>query len=78
VADMNYTKIDWPDLELPPINLLSFGVEDSPCVGLCSVTDGVCSGCLRSLDEITNWTLYDPIECAKILSRINKLKGVTP
>jgi len=68
------SKIDWPDLELPPINLLSFGVEDSPCVGLCSAKDGVCSGCLRTIDEIANWTLYDPIERVKVLNRINKLK----
>jgi predicted Fe-S protein YdhL (DUF1289 family) len=28
----------------------------SPCVGICSIDDdGLCAGCLRTLDEIARW-----------------------
>ena len=64
--------INWPDLDLLPINLLSLGREDSPCQGKC-VSDGFrCSGCLRSLDEITDWPILDPHERWQIIARIDK------
>jgi predicted Fe-S protein YdhL (DUF1289 family) len=64
-------SIAWPDLELPPINLLSLGREDSPCQGRCVLRGGVCEGCLRTSDEITEWTLYEPHERLQVLNRIN-------
>jgi predicted Fe-S protein YdhL (DUF1289 family) len=63
----------WPELDLPPINLYSFNEEDSPCTGGCHQVDGVCRGCKRTIEEITNWTLYDPIERFEILIRLKKL-----
>jgi predicted Fe-S protein YdhL (DUF1289 family) len=57
------SSIEWGDLELPPINLYSFNEEDSPCVGRCNLdSNKVCSGCKRTVDEISNWTLLDPID----------------
>lgn len=67
VDDMNIT---WSDLDLPPINLLSLGKEDSSCQGKCSASNGKCSGCLRTLDEITDWVIYDPHERWQIIRRI--------
>lgn len=32
----------------------------SPCIGLCKMRgDGVCGGCLRTLDEIAAWPQMD-------------------
>jgi predicted Fe-S protein YdhL (DUF1289 family) len=63
--------IDWPDLNLPPINLLSLGRDDSPCQAKCTNRDGVCIGCKRTMEEIECWTLYDPHERMQIVSRIH-------
>lgn len=27
----------------------------SPCIDVCKMEDGLCAGCLRTLDEITGW-----------------------
>ena len=63
-------KVQWPDLELPPINLLSLGREDSPCRGKCELSDGECLGCFRKIEEIELWGLYEPNERWHILTRI--------
>lgn len=36
----------------------------SPCVNICRMDDatGVCTGCLRTLDEIAVWSLLDDTE----------------
>jgi len=35
----------------------------SPCVGICVIrTDGLCDGCLRTLDEIARWSTASPAE----------------
>ena len=36
--------------------------EDSPCVHVCLMdyAQGLCIGCLRTLDEITYWVTYSP------------------
>lgn len=65
-------KIEWPDLDFPPINLLSLGREDSPCQSKCTLnsTGDKCSGCLRTVDEITDWSILDPHERFQIIDRI--------
>jgi len=63
-------KISWPDLNLPPINLLTLGKEDSPCQGRCSSDGNKCTGCLRTLDEIADWAIYDPHERWTIIKRV--------
>jgi len=64
----------WPDLDLPPINLYSFAKECSPCVKKCKLVGGVCEGCKRTSDEITEWALMEPIERYKVILRIEKDK----
>ena len=64
--------IEWPDLRLPPINLLSLGREDSPCRKKCKLENGKCTGCLRTADEIENWTLLEPRERWEVIARIYK------
>lgn len=63
-------SINWPDLKLPPINLYSLGKEISPCRKICKLVDGKCIGCLRTADEIAEWTLLDMGDRIKILNRI--------
>jgi uncharacterized protein len=33
----------------------------SPCINICRMSEatGWCDGCLRTIDEIANWSLYD-------------------
>lgn len=35
---------------------------DSPCVKICVMhrREGLCTGCLRTLDEIQDWSRYSP------------------
>ena len=35
---------------------------DSPCVKLCVIhpASGICMGCFRTLDEISDWSAIDP------------------
>jgi predicted Fe-S protein YdhL (DUF1289 family) len=67
--------IEWPDLELPPINLYSFAKESSPCTGSCKLIDGVCDGCQRTRNEIVEWSLMEPITRYRVIQRINALSS---
>lgn len=37
------------------------GVVRSPCIGVCAMdaATGLCEGCLRTIDEIAGWSLFD-------------------
>ncbi len=41
----------------------------SPCVNICVVHQaaGICTGCLRSIDEIARWTAMPPQERTDIM-----------
>jgi len=41
----------------------------SPCIGVCTIADGRCRGCGRTLDEITQWGTAAADEQAAILIR---------
>lgn len=53
-----------------PVNLLTLGRESSPCRGICRLSGDKCVGCLRTIDEITDWAIYEPHERREILKRI--------
>ena len=63
---------DWPELVFPPINLRSLGKENSPCRKICKLDNNICVGCLRTIDEIQNWAIFEPQEKLSIISRIYK------
>ncbi|GAB6196057.1 hypothetical protein PAGU2595_013640 [Lysobacter xanthus] len=43
----------------------------SPCVGICSVeADGLCGGCLRTLDEIARWATMGDDERLRIMDGV--------
>ena len=42
----------------------------SPCIGLCAVTDEICTGCYRTLDEITAWFTASPAGKRAILRAV--------
>lgn len=42
----------------------------TPCVGECRLTDGICSGCGRTIEEITRWIYYSEADKKKILDRL--------
>ncbi len=47
------------------------GLPASPCVGICSVgSNGVCVGCLRTLDEIARWRSMGEAERGAVWRRV--------
>jgi uncharacterized protein len=45
---------------------------DTPCVDICTMgSNGLCTGCGRTLDEITNWSYYDNGTKQNIMSSLN-------
>ncbi len=45
---------------------------DSPCVNICVVhpAERICTGCLRSIDEIARWSRMSPEERAAIMAEL--------
>ena len=39
---------------------------ESPCIGVCTVIDNKCIGCLRTSEEIKNWLYFSDEERNKI------------
>lgn len=57
---------------------------DSPCVQICVVhpVERMCTGCYRTIDEISRWSKMDPEDRAKIIAdlpsrapRLTKRRG---
>jgi uncharacterized protein len=44
----------------------------SPCVRLCSLNEGVCEGCGRTLEQIKNWRSLSHEERVAIIKTLNK------
>ncbi|MWB78519.1 DUF1289 domain-containing protein [Pseudooceanicola sp. 216_PA32_1] len=51
---------------------------DSPCVRICVVHPEarLCTGCLRSLDEIAGWSRYSDEERSRIMDELPSRKGL--
>lgn len=45
---------------------------DSPCVEICVVhpVERICTGCYRTIDEITRWSKMDPAERTAIMEEL--------
>ncbi|MBV1895824.1 MAG: DUF1289 domain-containing protein [Rhodobacteraceae bacterium] len=57
---------------------------ESPCIQICAVhpTERICTGCYRSIDEISRWSRMNPQERALVMdelparaSRLTKRRG---
>lgn len=50
--------------------------DESPCNGKCFIESetATCTGCLRTLEEITNWTDYSGKEKEAVLKKIEMRK----
>jgi predicted Fe-S protein YdhL (DUF1289 family) len=46
--------------------------KDSPCIHVCLMdyAQGLCIGCHRTLDEITHWINYSPVQKQTVLAQI--------
>lgn len=44
----------------------------SPCISICqmSLKTGLCTGCLRTIDEIANWSILEDDEKLHILKLV--------
>lgn len=51
---------------------------ESPCVQICVVHPDarICTGCLRSIEEITGWSRYAPEERARIMEELPSRQGL--
>jgi len=45
----------------------------SPCISICRIdpASGWCEGCLRTIDEIAHWGLYDDEEKRAVWNELN-------
>ncbi|MGR3637417.1 MAG: DUF1289 domain-containing protein [Shimia sp.] len=45
---------------------------ESPCIQVCVVhpEERICTGCLRSIDEITRWSKMEPTERTAIMAEL--------
>jgi predicted Fe-S protein YdhL (DUF1289 family) len=48
----------------------------SPCIDVCRMNaqTGFCDGCLRTIDEIASWSVYDDDEKRAVLARLDSRK----
>jgi len=69
----------WPDMEFPPINLWSAPHQGeevaSPCVAQCRVQGNTCTGCGRTLEEITQWSSMTPTQRYAVIERLRKTES---
>ncbi len=49
---------------------------ESPCIQICVVhpTERICTGCYRTIDEITRWSKMDSTERAEIMQDLPERK----
>ena len=45
---------------------------ESPCLGICTMLNGKCIGCMRTSDEITEWLFYSEKQRSLITKRCLK------
>jgi predicted Fe-S protein YdhL (DUF1289 family) len=42
----------------------------SPCIQVCVLNAGVCTGCYRTIEEIAGWRDFTPAQQQQVLDRI--------
>jgi predicted Fe-S protein YdhL (DUF1289 family) len=47
----------------------------SPCIEVCRTENGLCTGCLRTLDEITVWSTADDAQRLQILDAVRQRRA---
>lgn len=52
----------------------------SPCIGVCRIDkrDSLCSGCLRTLDEIAEWSIFDEARKRAVWQAIRQRHAARP
>lgn len=47
----------------------------SPCIGICSLdAQGLCEGCLRTVDEIARWSTMGDAERLRVMDEVIPLR----
>lgn len=51
----------------------------SPCLAICRIdpASGLCEGCARTLDEISDWLILEPVERFAVWDRVSERSGVS-
>lgn len=51
------------------------GHVNSPCINICKLDENkICIGCLRTIDQIANWTKYTDEQKIKINNKLETLR----
>lgn len=50
--------------------IIRIAMVDSPCIGVCSLRNGVCLGCQRTEQQIKSWMDYSDEEKLQVLEQI--------
>lgn len=52
------------------------GAVPSPCIEVCVLdADGLCTGCLRTLEEISEWSVLADAGRREVLARISRRRA---
>jgi uncharacterized protein len=52
---------------------------ESPCIKICTLdAAGLCTGCLRTLDEIASWTVMTSAEQWQLLAALEERRKARP
>jgi uncharacterized protein len=52
-----------------------FDKVDTPCIGKCYMQDGNCIGCKRTLEEVSNWFTYTPVQRKEVMETLKDRHG---
>lgn len=44
--------------------------SSSPCIGICRMENGLCAGCLRTLEEIAQWTRLSEAQRLRVMREV--------
>ena len=47
----------------------------SPCISVCHMNEGVCVGCLRTIDEIRDWMIMTADEKRSVLALVEQRRA---
>jgi predicted Fe-S protein YdhL (DUF1289 family) len=51
------------------------GAVKTPCVLLCKLEEGYCTGCKRTVDQIRYWSIYSDEQREQIISELCTIKS---
>jgi hypothetical protein len=59
------------------VRIPSAAAVPSPCISICRIdpATGWCEGCLRTIDEIAHWSVFDDEEKRAVWAELGRRRG---